>query len=195
MPYNRDEFYKQTTLKLAGAVHGKAEAYRRYRDEPHVSGRPFLLCLSPFDNPWFIMQRARAMFRVLYQYDQPIGRISESGALIETDHLRITDVQKETGRIIPPGYFLDQANADISGIYFNPRATISKRLTDPKRPCHESDTVISVWHTKSTGQLTIESLQASQHRETLADGGYLFLNPFTQSPLDPEAYFNPGITI
>jgi hypothetical protein len=195
VPYDQEEFYRQSAEKLAGAIKSKADSYRTYCQEPHVRDRPFLLCLQPYDHPWFITQHARAIWRVLFQYDQPVGYISEAGNMIETGHRRIESVTKRSGAIVPLGYFLDATYADISAVFFNPRATVGKFFADPKRESHPKEHVFATWYMVSTGTFVKQDVHPSYYRETLADGGYLLLNPFARNQLDPEPFFRQGVTV
>lgn len=195
VPYDQEQFYYQTTSKLAGAIKAKAESYRSYCHESHVRGRPFVLCLGPYDHPWFVNQHARAIWRVLYQYDTPVGYVSPTGHMVETGHRRVEEFTTRSGASVALGVFLDPDNADISAVYFNPRATVSKLFADPLRACHPNERVLASWYMVSTGTLVPQDVHPSQYRETLADGGYLLINPHAEHPLDPEPFFRQGVTV
>lgn len=175
--YDTEQFYEQTTAKLCGAVVSKIQSYRRYANEPHVVGRPFLLSLGAYDHPWFINQHARAIWRVLYQYDEPSGYVSDQGIMVETGHTRVETFTTRKGAIVPLGLFLDPANSDVSAIFFNPRATVSKLVTDPLRAHHDKERVFACWYMVSSGTFSPQEAHAADYKETLADGGYLLLNP------------------
>lgn len=193
--YEKDAFYAQTTAKLAGAVKCKAEAYRKYAHKCHVRDLPFLLCLGPYDHPWFVNQHARAIWRVLYQYDQPTGDVTESGRLRETGHKRVESFTTPSGATVPLGFFLAEANADISAVLFNPRATTGKLFADPKRENKEGERIFASWYMVDTGTLVPQNVHPNHYRETLADGGYLLLNPYASRPIDPEPFFRQGMTV
>lgn len=195
VPYEANAFYAQTTAKLSGAVKGKIESYRKYASEPHVKGRPFLLSLGAYDHPWFVVQHARAIWRVLYQYDQPTGYLSDTGNMIEKGHTRVQEFTTPRGAVVPIGYFLDPTNADVSAVLFNPRATVSKLFADPLRKHRANDRVFASWYMVSTGTFIPQDLHPSHYRETLADGGYLLINPFATHPIDPGPFFRKGTTV
>ncbi len=195
VPFDADQYREMATSKLSGAVKGKINSYRKYSAEPHVKDRPFLLCLAPFDHPWFIVQHARSMWRVLYQYDQPMFHVSDSGNMIETGHKRVESFTTHSGSQVPLGYFLDPANADVSAVFFNPRATLSKIFSDPLREHHKEERVFASWYMVSTGMFARQDVHPSNYRETLADGGYLLQNPYATKPIEPEPFFNQGVTV
>lgn len=195
VPYDQDTFYAQTTAKLSGAVDHKIKSYRKYASKPHVKDRPFLLSLGAYDHPWFIKQHARAIWRVLYQYDQPTGYISDTGNMIETGHARVQTFTTPKGAIVPLGYFLNPANSDVSAVMFNPRATIGKLFADPLREHHRNERVFARWYMVSSRTFIPQDVHPSQYRETLADGGYLLLNPYANRPIDPEPFFKQGMTV
>lgn len=80
-------------------------------------------------------------------------------------------------------------------MYFNPRATTSKLFADPLRNGHEKERVFAQWYLVSTGTLHYNEAHPSNYRETLADGGYLFLNAHARHAVDPEPFFNQGVTV
>lgn len=193
--YDREQFYGQTSAKLAGALVSKMKSYRGYATEPHVEGRPFLLCLNPYDHPWFIAQGFGAITRVLYQYCNPTFEITESGAMRETGHRRVESFTTPKGAVVPFGFFLDPRNAEMSAVYFNPRATTSKLFADPQRVSHPGERVFAIWYMVSDGSMVKQDVHPSHYRETLADGGYLFLNSHAIHPIDPEPFFKQGVTV
>jgi hypothetical protein len=195
VPYEKEAFYAQTTAKLAGAVKCKAEAYRKYAEEPQVKGLPFVLCLGPYDHPWFVNQHARAIWRVLYQYDQPTGEVTDSGWLRETGHRRVESFTTPSGATVPLGFFLSPENADVSAVLFNPRATTGKFFADPLRENKPGERVFACWYMVDSGTLVPQDVHPSHYRETLADGGYLLLNPFASRSIDPEPFFRQGMTV
>lgn len=195
VPLDRDAFYEQTCAKFAGALHAKLKHYRTYFEEPAVKDRPFLLCINPYDTPHFVMQGSGGMTRVLYQYCDPIAAATASGYVEEVGHRRVESFTSKNGTVIPFGFFLDPSNSEVSAVYFNPRATTSKLFADPLRNGHEKERVHAEWYMVSTGTLHYNESHPSNYRETLADGGYLFLNAHARHAVDPEPFFKQGVTI
>jgi hypothetical protein len=132
---------------------------------------------------------------VLYQYCDPTFEITAAGTMVETGHRRIESFTTRNGTVVPFGYFLDPQNADISALFFNPRATIGKLFADPLRVSHEGERVFASWYLVSTGKIVGQDVHPSGYRETLADGGYLLLNAHAGHPIDPEPFFKQGVTV
>lgn len=195
VPLDREAFYEQTCAKFSGALHGKLKHYRTYANEPAVKDRPFLLCVSPYDTPHFVMQGFGAMTRVLYQYCDPIVAPTASGYLEEVGHRRVESFRTASGTTVPFGFFLDPGNIEVSAVYFNPRATTSKFFADPLRLGHEKERVFAQWYMVSTGTLHLQEAHPTNYRETLADGGYLFLNAHATHAIDPEPFFKQGTAV
>jgi len=195
VPLDRDAFYEQTCAKLSGALHDKLKHFRTYSGEPAVRNRPFLLCVNPYDTPHFVMQGFGAMTRVLYQYCDPQVAQNSSGDWVEVGHRRVESFTTKSGTVVPFGFFLDPCNTEASAVYFNPRATTSKLFADPLRNGHHLERVFAEWYMVSTGTLQYNEAHPSNYRETLADGGYLFLNAHARHAIDPEPFFKQGVTV
>lgn len=195
VPWDRESFYAQTCAKFSGALQGKLAELRSYVDEPAVKDRPFLLCVNPYDTPHFITQGFGAMTRVLFQYCDPIIAENGSGNWEEVGHQRVESFVTRSGTVVPFGFFLDPANTEVSAVFFNPRATLSKLMADPLREGHEKERVYATWYMVATGELCKHVTHPSHYRETLADGGYLFLNSYAKHPIDPEAFFKQGVAV
>lgn len=195
VPLDREQFYDQTCAKLSGALATKLKHYRTYSGEPAVKDRPFLLCLNPYDSPHFVMQGFGALTRVLYQYSDPTFAFDSNGKMIETEHRRVESFTTKNGTVVPFGVCLDPANTELSAVYFNPRATISKLFADPQRDGHADDRVLAQWYMVNDGSLHVQDAHPSHYRETMGDGGYLMLNPHAKRPIDPEPFFKQGVTI
>lgn len=195
VPLDREEFYDQTSAKLSGAISTKLRHFRTYANEPAVKGKAFILCLNPYDSPHFVMQGFGALTRVLYQYCDPTFDIDENGEMVETGHRRVESFTKPSGAVVPFGVFLDPANSELSAVYFNPRATVSKLVAEPKRNSHPKELVIAEWYHPTDGTMRSEQVHPSEYSETMADGGYLMLNAYATHPIDPEPFFEQGVTI
>jgi hypothetical protein len=195
VPYDREQFYAQTSAKLQGAIDAKMKSYRAYANEQHVKDRPFLLCLNPYDHPWFVVQGFGAITRVLYQYCDPTCEIGEGGTMIETGHRRVESFATRGGATVAHGLFLDPRNADISAIFFNPRATVNKLMADALRESRPGERVCATWYMVSSRTCIPQNVHPSYYRETLADGGYLLLNPYATHSIHPEPFLKQGVAV
>lgn len=121
-----DDIVRLSTIRLLQAVTSKHKKFvSKYSKLPHVQNKPFVICVTPFDQPFFYLQDSMALVRVLYAYDKPLvipGR--EEGEIIIVGESRSHRVQKKPGVDIPLGLFTNPDMADVSAIFFNNRATI-----------------------------------------------------------------------
>ena len=61
--------YRAAMVRLLNSISEKTKKYRRsYQNLSHVTGKPFVLALTPFDQPFFYLQVQRAIEAVLYGY-------------------------------------------------------------------------------------------------------------------------------
>ncbi|MHA7812907.1 MAG: hypothetical protein ACX94C_05895 [Phycisphaerales bacterium] len=193
--YDPETFYDKAALKLSGALFTKINDFRQYAVEAGIEGHPFLLAVTPFDNPHFTVQHARSPWRVLYQYDRPITDIAPDGSVYESGYTRIQTITKENGEEISMGYFREGSNPDISAVYFNPRATLSKTLCDQSRVHHPDELVHVAWADNDNGVVRYSEVHPSSHNEKYGDGGYLFLNPAASYQIDPGPFYDNGVTV
>jgi hypothetical protein len=87
-------------------------------------GKPFVLTLTPFDQPFFYLQVQRAIEAVLYDYyvdEQEYMDDPSTFASIKAKRLKV--VRKNNGVELPLGVFNDVSHAHISAILFNSSAT------------------------------------------------------------------------
>lgn len=194
-PFDREAFYDQTSARLMGSLQRKLDAYRLYAEEREVEGRPFLLCINPYDNPHFVVQGFGAITRVLYQYCDPRFVYGASGQMIEVAHRRVESFQTRNGANVSLGFFLDPRNVEVGGVFFNPRATLGKLFADPQRNGHEQERVFAEWYMVGTGTCQVQDVHPRNYRETLGDGGYLLLNPYARHEIDPEPFFQNGVAV
>lgn len=150
-----------------------------------------MLCLNPYDHPWFVLQGFTAITRALYQYSDPEFEVDAADTMHKVGHQRVESFRKPSGTVIPLGFFLDPANSDLSAVFFNPRETVSKLVIDPQRSAPPEERVFAAWYMASTGAIRRQvDVHPSQYHETLADGGYLLLNPYATRPIDPEPFLS-----
>ena len=61
------------SIRLANAFDGKLRKFRAgYSQMDHVAGRPYVICLAPFEQPFSYIFAERAVRRLLYAYDMPV---------------------------------------------------------------------------------------------------------------------------
>lgn len=196
-PSNIDhhELLRSASLRLSNSIAAKLTKYTdNYSNLSHVRGKPFLLCLAAFDQPFFYLQKDNAIRRVLYGLDQPLwipGRRPDERILIG-ESLRPTE-SKDSGAEVEFGIFAKPGHESISAVLFSSTATFGKThaLTTPE--------IDVVFHATRYNDHGTEPLQIHAHRknysETLLDGLHVFLNPFAQHPLKTQDFLRPEIAV
>ena len=115
-------------VRLLNSISEKTKKYNKsYSNLPHVAGKPFVLALTPFDQPFFYLQVQRAIEAVLYGFyvdEQEHFDDPSKGVLIPAKTLNT--VRKSDTVELPLGIFNDDSHAHISAVIFNPSATWGK---------------------------------------------------------------------
>jgi hypothetical protein len=173
----------QATVRLANAISGKYEKFsKQYSQLQHVVGKPFVLAVAPFEQPFFFMQLNRAINRVLFGYD---GERNAEPGKSESQWMRT--IKKPNGSDIPLAYFTNPGMENLSAILFSNTATFAKvqaltRSTDFKR------VVRALRFDAATRKLVQTVHEGTDYHETLLDGLSVYYNPFAKCAL-PRALF------
>lgn len=166
---NRDDVAREATIRLANSLSAKFAYYSNYYSTlAHVREKPFVLAVAPFEQHCFGIQRLDGIANVLYQY-------------------KLREVTKRNGSVIPLGYFLNAAMADISAVVFSNVATYSKVIAMAKDP-----DALSYFVTARYGNSDL-NYYPEGYEEGLLDGLFVLHNPYARNPLDPEALGRRGI--
>ncbi|MGG6267528.1 hypothetical protein [Leptolyngbya sp. AN10] len=191
-----NEIIRLATLRLANAIDAKYKKYQKsYSKLSHVQGKPFVICLAPFEQPFFFVQTSQALQRVLYTYEQPLiisNPLDGSRRIVgESQRKR---VQKKPETEISLGLFTDSRMAEISAVIFSSTATWGKVRALAK------ESSVSTWfrairYMSDTTQANAIMTPKAEYRETLLDGLHLCLNPFANIPLNYELFENREIAI
>ncbi|MEO1297565.1 MAG: hypothetical protein AAFW75_17635 [Cyanobacteria bacterium J06636_16] len=156
-----------------------------------------MICVTPFDQPFFFLQDSLALVRVLYAYEQTlIISDTQEGELLIVGESRKYQVQKKPGVEIPLGLFTNPAMADISAIFFNNRATLCK----VRALSGEGSSPVIFYGSgaiESETETGVQRFVAERlnYQETLLDGCQILLNPFSKHPLDPQLFEGREIAI
>jgi hypothetical protein len=193
-----EDMLRLSTIRLLQAITDKHKKFiKTYSKLAYVQNKPFVICVSPFDQPFFFLQDAIALVQVLYAFEQPLLIPGyQEGEMLIVDESRRYRVQKRPGVEIPLGLFTNPNMADISAIFFNNRATLCK-----VRALAETGKYPVIFY----GSRAIESetetgvqrfvAERPNYQETLLDGFHVLLNPFAKHPLDLEIFKDREIAI
>lgn len=128
------------SIRLANALDGKLRKFRAsYSGLAHVSGKPFVVCLAPFEQPYSYLLGDRPLRRLLYGFDMPLYLDDSEGVRHIVGEARVDRVWKESGSPVEFGLFGDARASELSAVIFSSVATFGKVLaaaiTDRDRRC------------------------------------------------------------
>jgi hypothetical protein len=197
-----DYILRLSTLRLLQAVTTKAKKFKdSYSKLSHVQNKPFVICVSPFEQPFFFRQGSLGIVSVLYSYNQILTVPGpQEGELFIVGESRKYEVQKKPGTELPLGLFTNEyyreEMADVSAIIFSCEATTSKvraLATEGK----DSLKFFGFRASRSEIQNEIKGfvMEGVDYQETLLDGCHVLFNPFAKHPLNPKIFEGREIAI
>jgi len=72
---SKEDILRLSTIRLSNAISSKHRKYTsKYSKLPHVQDKPFVICVTPFDQPFFYFQDSLAIVRLLYAYEAVLSR-------------------------------------------------------------------------------------------------------------------------
>jgi hypothetical protein len=183
-------FLELATIRLANTITAKHRKFiEKYNKLDWVKNKPFVLCVAPFEQPFFFDQNDHALRRVLYGFDQPLYK-DYDGKRILLGEARTESVTKIGGATVPLGLFTRPDMKEISAVVFSSTATWSK--VRALAGAGSGDGIV-IFHTVRFAEDDLvprrKSILRPQYTESLLDGLHLCVNPFAERPLDP-AIFN-----
>ncbi|ACK71649.1 hypothetical protein PCC7424_3249 [Gloeothece citriformis PCC 7424] len=193
-----EDILRLSTIRLSNAISKKYNKYiNKYSKLSHVQNQPFVICVSPFDQPFFYFQDSLAIVRVLYAYEASLTVPgTEEGEFIFIGESRSFSVQKSPGVNIKLGLFTDDRMAEVSAIIFNNRATISKVRALAKEGSYP--VIFMGSRIVQSGDMTgCQRFVAPRpnYQETILDGLHILINPLAKHPLDLKMFENREVAI
>lgn len=198
---NFEDFLRLSTIRLANSIDKKYKKYKeKYSKLSHVKEKPFILCVAPFEQPFFVDQRLSAIYRVLYSLGEAIildpqeYSTNANRSCVQTQY---PQVQKKPGVNIELGFFSKPMMPEISAVVFSTTATTSKVRALAKWSGKEFPLIqfAAIRHSSNTSQPQLIQATKENYKETLLDGLNIFLNPFATNPIDTSLFENREIAI
>lgn len=188
-PKEFNPFNFRTMVRLANSIGYKYQKYQQsYATLAHVTGRPFVLAVSNFNQPWSHLAAQRPIEAVLYAYYVDEDRVlsdGQPGARLEGEELR--QVLKENGSPVDLGLFNSPAFEGISAVIFNACATMGKVRALSADP--GEGIVFKALRYNPTGiRPDLISAPKQTYHETLRDGLRIYHNPYAKYPLNPAVF-------
>lgn len=191
-PPPREVMLDLACLRLTQAILSKHEKWiKGYSSLSHCQGKPFIVCVGPFEQPWASLQGTEAIDRVLFQGPRPVI-IEHDNETVIAGYTVSDQVFKASGANVPLGLFNDARLSTVSAVLFSSLATYSKVQA-------LSDTTGRLFLFNgarlANNELAPFSLRGGEYAETLEDGAHLFINPFAATPIDPAPFFALGLGV
>ena len=193
-PRDLNEFNRTAMIRLLNSISGKTKKYRQsYASLPHVAGKPFVLGVNPFDQPFFYLQVQRAIEAVLYGYyvDEQ-EYIDDPAKASSISPKELTSVRKGDSVNLPLGIFNDNSHEHISAVIFNSTATWGK----VKALSHDPYPFVyfnAARFDPRNGEFFAFKGTRAAYFETLFDGLRVYHNPNALHPLDWGVFEQPGV--
>lgn len=191
---DREEIVKQASIRLANSLISKSRKYNNsYKNLEQTRGKPFILALAPFEQPFFWSQNDQAICQVLYGYKRPIYKdIPQENRREIYGHEYIDFIEKPNGYEVPMGYFTNTEMPEISAVIFSNTATFGK-----VRALSDDPNMMYFEHLRyNKNGLTPHHrvTPKNEYKESLLDGLHIYHNPNAKHPLGQEFFQNEDIT-
>jgi len=182
------------TVRLSNTLTAKYKKFTQdYSELEQVKGKPFIIGIAPFEQPFSYLQNEQAIRRVLYGFDKFIYKeFPEKNERIILGQEYIDSITKPNGSEIPLGYFVKGMMNEISAVIFSNTATFGKvrALSDDPGDIFFESIRYSDFGLKSIHTI----LPKKEYNETLLDGLHIFHNPFADNPISWEYFDDDDIT-
>lgn len=191
------DILRLSAIRLEFSIKKKSKKYlNSYSKLPHVKNKPFVICVTPFDQPFFYVQDSLAIVRVLYGYEDVISSKDANGNLTIIGDSYNYRVQKKPGFNVNVGLFTNTKLKHVSAVIFNNRATFCKvrALTkNGKIPVFFNGSRV-IQSDNNVGLYPFLKIRPD-YEETVVDGLHILINPFAENPLDLKIFENREIAI
>jgi len=185
---DKDKILDFATIRLSNTLTAKYKKYLRgYSDLDQAKGKPFIIAIAPFEQPFSFIQNDQAISRVLYGFDKFIYEedLTKNERTIFGQEY-IDFITKPNGSEIPLGYFIKDEMREVSAVIFSNTATFGKVRALSDDP---GDLFFTSVRYNDRGLKPTESiLPKKEYKETVLDGLHIFHNPFANRPISYEHF-------
>jgi hypothetical protein len=182
------------TIRLSNTLTAKYSKFAYdYSGLDQVKGKPFVIAIAPFEQPFSYIQNEQAISRVLYGFDKFIyDEFPERNERIILGQEYLDSITKPNGVEIPLGYFVKEMMNEISAVIFSNTATFGKVRALSGDP---GDIFFESIRYNNFGLKPIHTiLPKKEYRENLLDGLHIFHNPFADHPISYQFFDRDEIT-
>ncbi|MDD2732642.1 MAG: hypothetical protein PHF56_01775 [Desulfuromonadaceae bacterium] len=191
-----EEIVELAAVRLANAVATKHKKYvESYSKLDHVKGLPYVICVAPFEQPFFFEQSDNAIRRVLYSFDRYLFKdMPEEQKRVIFGEVYFDSFVKSSGIEIELGFFRNNRMKEVSAVIFSCCATFSKVRALAKNT-DQQVIFMAKRHNDQGLQPLLICQEKAEYKETLLDGLILLLNPFAERPFPLDAFRGRDISI
>ncbi|KTD31189.1 hypothetical protein Lmor_2796 [Legionella moravica] len=193
MPNGLDEFNRDAIVRICNSISSKHTKYDdTYSKLNHISNKPFVLALAPFNQPGSHFSTNVPILAALYG----VYNCESLSTIFNVDNpicIKINAIKKRNGVVIPLGYFESREYDEISAILYNPLTTWGKirALANNKDKQLQFETM---HHPGNGGVKPVQKTLANEnYSEHVLDGLYIFHNPHAKHPLPLEIFKNKHV--
>lgn len=187
---NRQAYFENyVPIKYGSALFSKLR--RKYWEQPHVSGHPFVLAIQDFHAPHAMAWSNSALVEYLYAIRQ-VERVNDKGKS-EVVSERVTEYRWGDKPPIPAGFFLLPDSENVSAVLANPSGTLPKfnRMGFLAGFGDREIKMVREGYCYK-GSLMPEPFSAEIHApgyiESWCEGLSVYHNPHARTPLPPDSF-------
>jgi len=193
-----EDILRLSTIRLSNAISSKYKKYiSKYSKLNHVQNKPFVICVAPFDQPFFHFQDSLAIVRLLYAFESTLTITNHStNETMIVGESRCFQIQKSSKVSLDLGLFTDDRMPEVSAVIFSTRATFCKVRALAKEG---NNPVVFI----GARMIQLENLTGFQpfitnrpdYQETILDGLHILINPFANYPLELKLFDKREVAI
>lgn len=193
---NIPEINKEAIIRLSNAIYTKSQKYlNSYQKLSHVAGRPYVVAIAPFEQPFFMLQHDRAIRALLFDYyiDEDAYYTYPNKYPVGPPGVSLGTIEKSNGNEISLGFFNDNSLEHVSAVMFSCLATMGK--LDALSPKGIGDTIFNSIKTNQSSPVPKRDVGVKKvdYIETIQDGLQVYHNPYAKYPLSTAHFRKVGI--
>ena len=190
LKFDIPEINREATIRLSNAVIAKLRKYKQdYSRLNHVCGKPFVIAIGPFEQPYFYLQFNRAIRSLLYDdyVDEEAFKKDPASYPFGPPSVSLGTITKDNGSDIELGFFNSSIMEEISAVIFSCTATWGKLdalATSPKKEAIFN----SMRHDENGVPKFFTGVTRANYTETLLDGIQVYHNSYAKYPLPTDLF-------
>lgn len=194
IPTDLNNFNRKSIIRLSNSILSKHKKYiESYSNLNHVKGKPFIIAVASYDQPFFFFECQRPIEAVLYKYyvdeEEWIKKESSDKQIFAQ---KLAKVNKDNGSLIKLGLFCEPKYSDISAVIYSSCATWGK-VRALSKSLDSGVLFTALRLNMHSPKPFIYSGKKPEYSESLLDGLRVYLNPMAKHPLSPLIFRHPDV--